>query len=102
MADTPAPEFPAFNFPNAFVDGVMSISHAPGIVKIYLSRYEPDIYASGQSKAVPTAQVIMPLVGFLATFAFFENQVGVLLKNGTIRQEDVDVHRRAFEVKPNA
>lgn len=93
----PAPEYPGVAFPTVFADGVSSMANSPAIVKFYLNRFDPDFHSGGSSKPQPFAQVIMPMLGFAASFCFFESRIKVFLEQGYITQEQLDQFRKTLE-----
>jgi hypothetical protein len=87
--------FPGHGFPTVFADGVMSMAHSPTMVKFFLHRFDPDFASSGESQVQPIAQVVMPMEGFVATYAFFERSVKAFIERGVVSQERVDEFRNA-------
>jgi len=99
MADQPIapihpPEFPAPNFPTVFCDGVQSLANSATVVKLFLSRFDPDMWGGGDSRMQPIAQVVMPMEAFIVTAAFFDQRIKLWLEQGLIRQDYVDQVRR--------
>src|SRR5690242_7366458 len=92
----PAGEFPPPQFPTVFADGVMSVANSTSVVKFYLFRFEPSFSGSGQSQTQPFVQVVMPIDGFVATFAFFEAAVTRYKEQGLITQSRIDEIRQIY------
>jgi hypothetical protein len=90
----PPPEYPPPHFPTVFADGVSNIANTPTIVKFFMMRFEPSLTSSGPQKPQAFAQVIMPMDGFMATFAFFEAAIKRYLSQGTISEERLNEMRR--------
>jgi hypothetical protein len=88
------PEYPGPNFPVVFADAVMNVAHSPANVKFYLGRYDPDIRGSSESKLLPFMQVVMPIDGFAAAYAFFESRIKVFVASGLITQARVEELRK--------
>lgn len=91
-------DFPPFNFPVLFSDGVTSLARGLGCVKFYLYRIDPSV--QGKRTVNPSAyiQVVMPAAGFAATAVFFEHQLKEMIANKEISQEVVDQFRATFGV----
>lgn len=88
-------EFPPFNFPVIFADGVQSIGWSAANIKFYLMRIEPSSIGSGKTQQQSFAQVVMPMDGFLSAFAFFEAAIEQLKKAELVKQERIDELRKA-------
>jgi hypothetical protein len=100
MADAPPPttppgataavirdDFPPWNFPTVFADGVSSISQSSGNVKFYLARIEPNLHGTGTSQVTPFAQVVMSATSFAHTVVFFEQQLKIMIEQRVISEE---------------
>ena len=59
------------------------------VAKITLAVTEPNFQATEPNKAVPVAQITMPLVAFIHSTGFFLNVIDSLVKNGVFTREQV-------------
>lgn len=94
MAEAGGGNYPPFNFPCVFADGVSSLSYSKSVVKFFLCRFEPELGGTPGSKLTPMAQVVMPMEAFIATLAFFEIRLEALKAAGLVTQSQLDEARR--------
>ena len=94
----PDVNYPGMTIPTIFADGIMNLANSAHIVKFYMFRLDPSVSDVGQARAIPCAQVVLPLDGFINTFAFMQNAVDSLLKQGIITQQALDDAARAAAV----
>ena len=80
-------DFPPANFPTLFADGVLSMTHGRGVVKFYFHRIDPEMFARGANNTLPIAQVVMPAIGFAQMAAFFRRRIEMMIRDGTISEE---------------
>jgi hypothetical protein len=73
-----------------YSDGITSFTPGIETVKFYLSRLEPNFISTEPSKVIVTAQVIMPLNGFLMSVSFLQHVVATMVESGTVTQARVD------------
>jgi len=86
----PLTEFPTPAFPVVYADGVVSLVPTAPIVKFYLYRLDPNIFAKGGSNIIPLLQIVMPTPSFVATALFFQQQLDRMLELKLITKEQVD------------
>jgi hypothetical protein len=86
----PLTEFPTPAFPVVYSDGVVSLVPTAPIVKFYLYRLDPNIFAQGGSNVTLLVQIIMPTPSFVATAIFFQQQLERMLELKLITKEQVD------------
>ena len=84
------PDYLPVDSPVMYADGVWSLAHGNGQTKFYLFRLEPNIRGDSTSRPQVFAQVVMPMVGFVATAEFFKRQVAAMLKGNIVTQAQVD------------
>jgi hypothetical protein len=83
--------------PVVFTDGVATHAHSRMISKLYLYRTDPDPKAEEMpGTAVHVLQLVMSHEALLESVAFLEHRIRVMLKDGTITQEQVDLARAAW------
>jgi hypothetical protein len=83
-------EYPPREFPVIYTDGISSMAHGHGHVKMYLMRTDPSMYASGSSNTQPFAQVVMPFWAFISAAVFMRQHLQAMLKAGAITQAEID------------
>ncbi|NUJ81428.1 hypothetical protein HUN39_15625 [Methylocystis sp. FS] len=86
----PPEEFPSSTFPAVFVDLIWSATHSAEVVKLYLGRVDPNIYGRGGAVPTPILQIVMPITGFVASAAFLQQKLQVMIEQGVITQQQVD------------
>jgi hypothetical protein len=88
--------YPVKDLPVIFADFVPATGRQAGAVKFYLMRNDPSI--SGDSTFNPqlVAQVIMPVVGFVTTAVFFENELENMITAGELKAEMVEELRATY------
>lgn len=85
----PKPGYPPLEVPTIYADGVTSL--VPGnIVKFYLARIEPNFESTNPNSTQVCAQIVMPIVGFVQLVGFFERNLKLMIKNGTMTQALAD------------
>lgn len=89
------PHYPDYNFPVLYADNVSSVHWNAAGVKFYLSRNQPNLNATGPHIPTPFAQIVMPVMGFVAAAVFFEQQLKSMLDQKMITKEQVDELRTA-------
>jgi len=87
---------PPAAIPTAFADGVLNLAHNKNVVKFYLARLDPSLDAKGPYLSQAFAQIVMPVAGFMDTFAFFERGIAAMIADKTITKEDVEAARRGY------
>ena len=87
------PEYPPLEFPVIFADGISSMAHGNGHVKIYLMRTNPSMYGSGSSNTQPFAQLVMLSKAFISAAVFMSRHMQEMLKSGAISQADMTLRR---------
>jgi hypothetical protein len=80
-------EFPSPGFPVIYADGVISATRTDHNVKVYLFRSDPHPFAEGGANAMPTAQVVMPLDGFVNAATFFVQTLVKLVEEKKVPTE---------------
>jgi hypothetical protein len=72
--------------PTMYADGVANLARGPGIVKFYLTRFDPDPDVESNNPALNTmvGQVVMSATGFAATVLFFKKQLDEMLERGEV------------------
>jgi hypothetical protein len=80
-------DYPSQFVPVAFADGISSANWGSGVVKFYLTRYDPHLRAGGQPKEQVVGQVIMPIRGFVAAASFAQRLLNAMINDGTISKE---------------
>jgi len=93
-------DFPSPQFPTVFADGVGSLINSPTVVKFFLARFEPSFSGDGRSQLQAFAQVVMPIDGFAAMFAFFEAQVRIMVQAGHLNEQRLAELRAMFKPSP--
>lgn len=91
--------FPSAQLPVIYADGILSITRAAGIVKLYFFRVDSNLKGERSFNAVPVAQVVMPAAGFLSSSIFMDLQVKQMLEKNEIEQAKIDEIRATFEVQ---
>lgn len=86
----PLTEFPTPAFPVVYADGVVSLTPTAPIVKFYLYRIDPNIFARGGVTVNPIAQVIMPTPSFVQTAVFVQQQLERMVELKLVTKEQVD------------
>lgn len=89
----PREDFPAAALPMIFSDGVLNLSRAPGLVRFYLMRTDPELHGKATYLLQPVAQVAMPMVSFVQTYVFFELEMQKMVKDGLVSQSLIDQAR---------
>lgn len=69
-AGGPVAEYASDSAPVIFADGVVSVTHGPELVKLYLGRIDASANAVGAVQTKYPAQVVMPLSGFVHSMVF--------------------------------
>jgi|SRR5579883_2001352 len=92
-ADT-AKDFPERQFPTVFSDTILNLSTTGELAKFYLTRNDPSFTGSGQNLLQPFVQVVMPLSGFLQSFAFFERTIERMAGNNAMIAQHLEAARR--------
>jgi hypothetical protein len=96
------PEYPPFNFPTVFADGVLSAVWGGEFIKFYLGRNDPDFRAASKVRQqTPFVLVAMPLSGFLQATTFFDSILERMIEDGTVTQEQIAVQRAKQKDKKN-
>jgi hypothetical protein len=91
---TKTPEYPGPDLPCVFADAVATCSHSVHNVKLYLARFEPEMVSGGDAIPKNVLQLIMPIDGFIHSYAFFEKRIEIMLKSGNITLEQLDAARK--------
>lgn len=91
----PPQEFPGFNFPTVFADGVMNIANSPHVAKMYLFRFEPSFVDANRYQQQPVAQVVMPLEAVVVMATFLERSITNLVTQGVLTKERVEEIKNA-------
>ena len=86
----PEAGYPPRGFTFVLADGVTGLLPGSDVVKITLAVTEPNFIATESNKAVPVAQVTMPLVGFVRTSQFFSDAIENMIESGIISRERVN------------
>ena len=88
--------YPPPNMLTVYADGIVSIAQTYEVVKVYLAKNDNPVDGEGDAKPATVAQVIFPMSVFVNTFAFFETTIKRYIKDGLVRQEDLDRIRQAY------
>jgi hypothetical protein len=96
----PDAEFPSFNFPSVFADGVLSHVNSLGMSKFYLYRTDPNMFGRGGAITTPTVQINMPTHGLVQSVAFLHQRVQFLIRRGDVTQSDWDQALKDNELPP--
>ncbi len=89
--------------PVIFVDGVVSQSFAPGVVKFYFSRVDSDPFLRPEgARNVVNLQVVMPTDSFVRMVAFFEHRLKMMAGSNDVSQATIDAARQFWIDNPNA
>jgi hypothetical protein len=91
----PDEEFPGTKIPTVFADGIVNVANSRYIVKFYFFRLDPGTKDVSKAQVVPCAQVVLPLDGFINTFAFLESAVEKLRAQGIITDQALAAARKA-------
>ena len=87
---------PAFSVPMVYADNVLNVSVADHVVKMYLIKDDPSPSAPDTvAQRTPTAELIMPIDGFIRAAIFFELTLNEMVSRGLFRREEVDNLRKA-------
>jgi len=84
------PAHPDRNYATIFADGIMSVAHGNGLIKLHLFRQDPSFIGDSTNVLTPIAQVVMPYVGFVSAVTFFRRYLEIMKASGAITQELVD------------
>jgi|SRR5665213_1711206 len=89
---------PALEFATIFADGVTGVFWNAGVMKIYFSRTDGEVFGRTINPAhiSPVGQIFMPLSGFAVMTAFFESQMKQLLEKGQFPREEYQKMREQF------
>jgi hypothetical protein len=90
------------DIPVVFADAVSMQTYGPGISKFYLVRIDPDPLGAGSNKVAAVLQVVMPMDGFIQMWAFFEQRLKTMLKDGVISKSEIDKAREAVQQLPGS
>jgi hypothetical protein len=93
----PQNEFPDARFPTVYADGVASLTPAPGLVRFFLSRADPNMLGRGGAVTNPIVQVVMQHYGFVQMVLFFQRQLKAMVEQKAIPKELVDQIEAEFE-----
>jgi hypothetical protein len=91
----PSDEYPPSTLQTIFAEGVSSITPGRDVVRFYLYRFLPGLRKANTHTMYAAAQVVLPTVGFIKTFVFFERALGMLIASGAVTQEQVEKARKA-------
>jgi hypothetical protein len=104
MVDAPKAEIPSVRIvqdvPVVFADAIGSQSFGFGVVKMYLTRFDPDPGLVGPSKEVTVCQVVMPLENFVRTVAFLEFRLNQMVQLGAVNSTIVEEARKVWRENP--
>lgn len=93
MTDTAQPvtgPYPPCNFPTIFVDSIVNLARVGGVVKFYLTRFDPPMSGNAQANQSPVCQIVMPKEGFVAMTMFFQQQLEIMIQKNEVTRELVD------------
>jgi hypothetical protein len=91
MTDTAQPiTRPPGNLQTIFADNIVNLARGSGVVKFYLTRFDPPMSGNAQPDSVPVCQVIMPIRTFAAMTVFFQQQLEIMIQNKEVTREFVD------------
>lgn len=74
----------------------MNIANGPNVIKFYLYRVDPTVNGEMAQQVTPCAQIIMPVDGFLTTFAFMEHAIADLIKKGELPKDLLEARRASI------
>ncbi len=95
--EKPEPVYPPEGLPSTYTDGVFSISWQDNVVKMYLVRYMPEVFANGTTKQIVHEQLVIPKMAFLLTAAIIERQVANMIAGGFVTPEDLEALKKLRE-----
>jgi hypothetical protein len=83
-------EFPPFNFPTIFADGISNAAYGQSIMRLYLARNDPSFSPDSiEAHTQPFAQLVMSLDGFVATTLFLQNVLSRLITENFVTEEQI-------------
>jgi hypothetical protein len=88
-------EYPSASLPVVFADGVASLNWTFGVVKVYLTRYDPHIRVAGPGKEQLASQLVLPIRGFVATALLFRRALDSMVADGTLSQQMLEEAQEA-------
>jgi hypothetical protein len=92
-------EYPPYNIPTIFADGIATMAYGHSMVRLYLARHDPSLRPHDVSaKTQPFAQVVMPLNGFAETAVFFGSVLSRLVRDRLLSEDlltDLRARRQA-------
>ncbi|HEY4135785.1 MAG TPA: hypothetical protein VGO34_11280 [Alphaproteobacteria bacterium] len=83
--------------PTIYSDGALNCAFNKSIMKIHFARSNPAVGPASGTTTELCAQIVMPIDGFLSSFVFFQNHIKRMLKDGLIKQADLDSLQTAFD-----
>lgn len=86
----PATGFPPQEVLTVFADGVANIAPSQNMIKFYLYRTDPDISGASRYRNSISAQIVMPMDGFISSVAFLHTALARLVAQGILKKELVD------------
>ena len=90
----PDVEYPGTTIPTIFADGIVNLANSAHIVKFYLFRFDPNVKDVSKAQAIPCAQAVFPIDGFVNAFAFLESAVEKLRVQGIITDQILAAARK--------
>jgi hypothetical protein len=94
----PLGKYPPPDLPTIYVDSGISLANTQAVVKFYLGRLDPDMQAIYGPESRPVVQLVMPIEGFVATFAFLESAIQRMTRQGTIKEDALKTARQVAGV----
>ena len=88
----PSPvQFPPLGFPLIYADDVANLSKAEHVIKFYITRDDPSILGQTRvAQRAPTAQIVMPVDGFIRAVLFLNHSLNVMVSENLITQAEID------------
>jgi len=88
--------------PTIFTDGIANIARGPGIVRMYLIRYDPAMVENVTAAPVVIGQLVMPTNGFAAMALFFKEQLDDMIAKREVTPEAIEQLRKMVPGLANA
>jgi hypothetical protein len=89
-SDRGTSEFPPFDFPTIFADGVSNAAYGQSMMRLYLARNDPSFSPhSIEAHTQPCAQLVMSVEDFITTALFLQNVLSRLISENFVTEEQI-------------